>query len=52
MSRKCEVITDKEQYLSDGWNLLDYKVELSSSKFIIEHKGKIFEIDIDGSKII
>jgi type III restriction enzyme len=51
ISGEWEVITDKEQYLPDGWNLLDCKAELSSSEFTIEHKGKTFEIDINGKKI-
>jgi type III restriction enzyme len=45
------IIIDKEQYLPDGWNLLVCKTELSLSEFTIEHKGKTFEIDINGNKI-
>ncbi|MDR0820369.1 MAG: DEAD/DEAH box helicase family protein [Endomicrobium sp.] len=51
ISGEWEAVTDKEQYLSDGWNLLDCKAELLPSEFSIENKGKTFEIDINGNKI-
>ncbi|BAV58962.1 DEAD/DEAH box helicase [Candidatus Endomicrobiellum trichonymphae] len=51
ISGEWEAVTDKEQYLPDGWNLLDCKAELSPSEFSIENKGKIFEIDINDNKI-
>jgi type III restriction enzyme len=51
VSGKWEAIIDKEYYLPNGWNLLDYKAELSRFEFNIENKGKSFEIDINGEKI-
>ncbi|MDR0800594.1 MAG: DEAD/DEAH box helicase family protein, partial [Endomicrobium sp.] len=51
ISGKWEIITDKEQYLPNGWNLLDCKAELLPSEFSIENKGKTFEININGNKI-
>jgi type III restriction enzyme len=46
-----EAITDRECYLPNGWNLLDYKPELSEFEFNIQNKGQSFEIDIDGARI-
>jgi type III restriction enzyme len=46
-----EAITDRECYLPNGWNLLDYKPELSEFEFNIQNNGQSFEIDIDGQRI-
>jgi type III restriction enzyme len=45
-------VIDRECYLQDGWNLLDYGAELSEYEFSIRNEGKSFEINVKGEKIV
>lgn len=42
---------EKDLFLSNGWNLLDYPAILSDGEFNIRDDGRTIEIDIDGKTI-
>lgn len=42
---------DKELFLPNGWNLLDYPASFDDGEFDIKDDGRTVEIDIDGKKI-
>lgn len=42
---------EREYYMSNGWNLLDYPASFDNGEFDIKDDGRTVEIDVDGKKI-
>ncbi len=43
----------EEHFLSpDSWNLLDYPAELSEAEFRVEERSDVYEIDIQGRRLV
>ncbi len=42
---------NREEFMPEGWRLLDYPAVLTEMDFAIRQEGKSFEIDIDGKHI-
>ncbi len=44
-------LAEKEVFLSNGWNLLDYPAMFEDGEFDIRDDGRTVEIDIDGKRL-